>query len=161
MHLYRAHAYQIQALETFSPAVQPEVMVFFESHTPEASSATLLRSLALAWGCSLADIDFYGLVDEQDLASQHGPVAPGDAALWVTGQRHGPLFQPVDRTLMFVRPLTLRRLIQAHQATLPLRSLQRAAARDADQRAQAQQRQRHGFMADLSQMLRSQPRAGA
>jgi len=157
--LYRCFAFRVQALEALNP--EPEMCVFFAAHTPEASSATLLRLLALAWGCSPADIDFHSLVDAHDLACQHGPVAPGDAALWVTGQHHGPLFQPADRTLMFVQPHTLRRLLLAHQATLPLRSAQRAAARQADQAAQAQQRQRHGFMADLSQMLRSQPRAGA
>jgi hypothetical protein len=158
--LYRAFAYQLQPLETFSPDVQPEVMVFFESHTPEAASATLLRTLALAWGCTPADVDFYNLVDEQELRRDWGSVAPGDAALWVTGHCHGPLFQPVDRTLMFVRPLTLRRLLLARQATAPLRRLQVAAAREADQRKQREQRQRHGFMAEMSRMLSCQPRAG-
>ncbi|MBE2242462.1 MAG: hypothetical protein IAE86_06890 [Burkholderiaceae bacterium] len=157
MHLYRAHAYQLQHLETFSAAAQPEVMVFFESHTPEAAPATLLRLLALSWGCTPADVEFYNLTDEHDLRAEHGPEAPGDAALWVTGHAHGPLFHAVDRTLMFVRPLTLTRLLQARQATAPLRALQRAAERDADERRQRQQREAHAFMTDLARMVRGQP----
>ena len=159
MHLYRAFAYRVEHLETLNP--QPEMMIFFESHTPEARSATLLRLLALSWGCSPADIEFHGLVDAHELRCNWGGEAPGDASLWVTGQHHGPVFQPIERTLMFVRPLTLRRLLLAHQATAPLRRLQVAAAREAAATQQRAQRQRHGFMADLSQMLRSQPRAGA
>lgn len=156
MHLYRAFAYQIQALETFSAAAQPEVMVFFEAHTPEAAAATLLRVLALSWGCSPADVEFYNLTDEHELRRDWSADAPGDAALWVTGCAHGPLFQPADRTLMFVRPLTLTRLLQARQATLPLRALQRAAERAADERRRSDQRLRQGFMAELGQMLRGQ-----
>ena len=69
MHLFRAHAYQVQQLETVHrEPQQPEVMVFFEAHRPEAASATLLRLLALAWGCTPADIEFRDLVDEQDPA---------------------------------------------------------------------------------------------
>lgn len=157
MHLYRAFAYQIQALETFSADVEPEVMVFWEAHHPGAAIATLQRLLALSWGCRPDDIEYHNLDGEPELHASWGDIAPGDAALWVSGAAHGPLFQPADRTLMFVRPSTLRRLLQARQATLPLLALQRAAARDADARAQRQQRQRHAFMADLSAALARQP----
>lgn len=164
MILYRANAYRIEQLETFSAAAQPEVLVFFEAHTPEAASATLLRLLALAWGCTPADVEFYNLADEHDLRAEHAAQAPGDAALWVTGawasgDRHGPLFQAMDRTLMFVRPLTLTRLLQARQATQPLRALRRAAEREAtarQQREQREHRQRQGFMAGLAAMLARQ-----
>lgn len=159
--LYRAFAYQLQPLETFHPDLQPEVMVFFEAHSPESAPATLLRLLAITWGCTPAQVEFYNLFSEHELLERDADTVPGDAALWVTGQYHGPLFQRMDRTLMLVRPSTLVRLLQARQATLPLRTLQRAAAQAADARKQIEQRQRQGFMADLSQMLRSQPRAGA
>ncbi len=163
MHLYRAFAYRIERLETFHADVQPEVMVFFEAHAAAAAGPTLRRLLALAWGCIPADVEFYNLHDEHDLLAEHADEAPGDAALWVTGFDCGPLFQPADRTLMFVRPRTLRRLLQARSATLPLRALRRAAERDAERAAQErrrrEQRQREGFVRGLAAMLARQPAA--
>lgn len=153
MYLFRAFAYQLQSLETFDARVQPEVMVFFEVHHPLAAIATLQRVLALSWGCRPADIEFHGLTDAAELLQQHAEVAPGDAALWVTGNHHGPTFQATDRTLMFVRPSTLRRLAMARQATAPLRALQRAAAHEAGVREQRQQRQRNDFLVDLMASL--------
>lgn len=160
MTLYRAFAYQSQLLDTPAAELQPEVMVFFEAATAEASGATLLRLLGLAWGCTPADVDFYNLESEHELRRMYGDDAPGDAALWVSGSHHGPLFQDLDRVLVLVRPLTLRRLLAARQAAVPLAERQRAAARAADCANQARQRQRGAFMADLAQMLHHQPRAG-
>ena len=160
MTLYRAFAYQLQALDTPAHRDQPEVMVFFEAASAETAPAVLLRLLALAWGCTPADVEFYNLFDEHELHRRDGDSAPGDAALWVSGMYHGPLFHRIDRTLMFVRPRTLQRLLLAAQATLPLREQQRVAAAAADKAMQVQQRQRAGFMADLSQQLRCERRAG-
>ncbi len=163
MYLFRAFAYQLQPLETFHPDLQPEVMVLFEAHAPAAvaAGATLQRELALAWCCHPNDVEYYNLCSADELRRDYGDEAPGDAALWVTGHDHGPLFQPLDRTLLFVRPLTLRRLLQARQATLPLRALQRAAARQAAADDSRRRRTRHYVMADIAQALRNQPRAGA
>lgn len=155
MTLYRAFGFKIEPLDTPPEQTQPEVMVFFESATAEGSSATLLRLLALAWGCSASDVDFYNLESEHDLRRCHGDYAPGDAALWVSGSHHGPLFQRVDRTLMLVRPLTLQRLLQARAQAEPLAQRQAAAAREADRISQQRQRERSLFMADMAQALRS------
>ena len=155
MTLYRVFAYRTQLLDTPAAELQPEVMVFFESATPEASGATLLRLLGLAWGCSPADVDFYNLETEHELRRMYGDDAPGDAALWVSGSHHGPLFQPEERVLMLVRPLTLRRLRAARRAAAPLAERQAAAAREADRINQARQSQRSMFMADMAQALRS------
>lgn len=157
MHLYRAFAYQIQPLETYHADVQPEVMVFFESHTPDAAPATLARLLALAWGCTPADVEHYNLHSEGELRDHSD--APGDAALWETGYSHGPLFHRADRTLMFVRPSTLTRLLQARQATLPLRALQQRALLATQQAERERERQRIGFASGLSRALRGEQRA--
>lgn len=162
MILYRAFAYRIENLETLGAHLQPEVLVFFEAHTPEAAAATLLRLCALAWGCTPADVEFRNLADEHELRAEYGAIAPGDAALWVTGEAGGPLFQALDRTLMFTRPLTLTRLLQARQATLPLRALRRGAEREAATRRQRLLRQeghRQGFMDGLAAMLSRSPAA--
>lgn len=161
--LYRAFAYQFQPdLAPFDATVQPEVLVFFEAHTREAAGATLQRGLALAWGCRLDDVEFYNLADEHEVCADWGDEAPGDAALWVTGRSHGPLFQSLERTLMLVRPLTLRRLLQARSATVPLRALQRAAAREATMRAAELRRERSTFLHTLQARLRrGQTGAGA
>jgi len=155
MTLYRAFAYQTALLDTPADQLQPEVMVFFEAPTPEASGATLLRLLGMAWGCSPADVDFYNLQSEQELCRTYGDDAPGDAALWVSGSYHGPMFQDAERVLMMVRPLTLRRLLAARRAAAPLAERQAAAAREADRANQARQRERSLFIADMAQALRS------
>lgn len=161
MTLYRAIAYQLQPLDTPPAAVQPETCVFFESHSAETAPATLLRLLALAWGCTAPEVDFYNLHSEAELLRDGADEAPGEAALWLSGNYHGPLFHNPQRTLAVVRPTTLARLHSAWQATAPLRALQHQAAEAADQAMQAQQRTRNLFMADLAQQLRSEIRAGA
>ncbi len=161
MTLFRAFAYQLQRLNTRPADEQPEVMVFFEAPSAEAAPAVLLRLLALAWGCTPADVEFYNLFDEHELRLRDGDDVPGDAALWCSGMYHGPLFHRLDRTLLLVRPRTLERLLLARQATLPLRDQQREAAAAADQALQAQQRQRSLRMADLAQELRREHCAGA
>lgn len=159
MHLYRAFAYQLQPLETYHADVQPEVMVFFEAHTPEAAAATLARLLALAWGCTPAEVEHYNLCSEGELRDHSA--APGDAALWETGHHHGPLFHRADRTLLFVRPGTLTRLLQARQATLPLRALQQRAVLAAQQAERERALLRDSFKASLMRTLRGEPpRAG-
>lgn len=155
MTLYRAIAYQLQPLDTPFADVQPEVCVFFESHSTDTAASKLLRLLALAWGCTAPEVDFYNLHSEHELLRDGSDEAPGEAALWLSGAYNGPLFHNVARTLMLVRPHTLVRLLQAHQATLPLRELQRQAAAVADAAFQARQRQRNLFMADVAQSLRS------
>lgn len=152
--LYRAFAYQIQPLHTRLEDMQPEVLVFFEARDAEVAPATLLRLCALAWGCTTADVDYYNLIDERALLAERAEEAPGDAALWSTGWYCGPTFHRSDRTLMFVRPNTATRLLQARQATLPLRALQRAAAKAEHERLAEEQRQRMGFMGGLQRMLR-------
>ena len=159
--LCRAFAFRTGLLDAPASGLQPEVMVFWECANRDRAGATLLRLLALAWGCGAADIDYYNLDDEHELRRRNGGDAPGDAALWATGQFLGPLFHPAERTLMLVRPLTLERLMKAYVAAAPLRTLQRAAEREASRRWQQEQRERHLFMVDLSRALRDQPHAGA
>lgn len=159
--LYRAFAFRSDLLDAPASELQPEVMVFWESATRDACGSTLLRLLGLAWGCGAADVDYYNVDDEHELRRRNADDAPGDAALWVTGQFLGPLFHPAERTLMFVRPLTLERLLRASDAAAPLRTLQRAAELEAASRWRQGQRERNLFVADLSRSLRDQPRAGA
>lgn len=163
MTLYRAIAYQLQPLDTPYADLQPECCVFFEAHTSEAAPALLLRLLALAWGCTPAEVEFYNLHSERELlqAGRDDDGLAGDAALWISGNYHGPTFHRTDRTLLLVRPSTLERLLQAHQETLPLRALQRRAVVAAALAKQEQQRQSNWFKADLAQQLRGAPRAGA
>lgn len=153
MHLHRAIAYQLQPLHTPPADVQPECCVFFESATLEAAPALLLRLLALAWGCTPADVEFYNLHTAPELLRDGAAEAPGDAALWLSGNYHGPLFHTPERTLLLVRPNTLARLMRAWQHTLPLREAQLRASALADAQIQAQQRFRAAFMADVSRGL--------
>lgn len=153
--LFRAFAYQIQPLETYAADVQPEVMVFFEAPDADQAPATLLRLCALAWGCSATDVDYYNLYSEDELMAERGEEVPGDAALWTNGWHHGPTFQAADRTLMFVRPLTATRLLQARAATQPLRRLQRLASQEANEREAQRRRERRGFFSGVVSALRS------
>lgn len=146
MHLFRAIAFQLQSLDTRQVDVQPECCVFFEAHEPEAAPAVLLRLLALAWGCTAPEVDFYNLHSEAEMLRDGRDEAPGDAALWLSGNFNGPLFHRVDRTLMLVRPTTLARLLRARQDAMPLQALQRKAAQVADMYQQADQRKRQGFL---------------
>lgn len=133
--LHRAIAYRLERTHTPDDQHQPEVTVFFEAPTVTAASS-LLRLLALTWGCQPPDVEFYNLETEYDLIQ--GVYAPsakngaanemGDAALLVTGWYQGPLFCRADRTLMLVRPLTLKRLLRARVLAVSLHATQRAAA---------------------------------
>ena len=129
MLLYRAIAYRLEHANVPPELRQPEVTVFFEAPGPDAAPARLLRLLALAWGCEPAELEFYNCYDEADLRAsvELGPDA-GDVALIVNGWYHGPLFCRADRTLHFVRPLTLERLAHARRQALPFHTRQRAAA---------------------------------
>jgi hypothetical protein len=127
MILYRANAYRLQRLNTPPAEFQPEMFVFFEAKSAEEAPATLLRLLALAWGCEPSDIEFYNLNSEAELVAASGSVAAaGDARLLEIGWSHGPLFARMDRTMMLARPLTQMRLLRARQAAVPLQALQRA-----------------------------------
>lgn len=117
MWLYRAVAYRMVGLRsTVGESLWPEVTVFVEAHQPDTAtvSAHLLRTLAAAWGCGPAEIDFYNLWSEGELLrASHMPPTAGDARLLENGWSHGPLFCDVERTVMLVRPETLRRLVRA------------------------------------------------
>lgn len=125
MWLYRAVAYRMVALrETVGESVWPEATVFIESPSTDtaAVSAQLLRLLAATWGCQAAEVDFYNLWGEGELLrNSHMPPTAGDARLLENGWHHGPLFCDVERTLMLVRPNTLRRLVLAQGKAMDLR----------------------------------------
>lgn len=117
MWLYRAVAYRMVALrESVGDSVWPEATVFIETHQPDAATASahLIRTLAAAWSCPTSEIDFYNLWSEGELLrASHLPASAGDARLLENGWSYGPLFCDIERTVMLVRPHTLRRLVRA------------------------------------------------
>ena len=161
MTLYRAIAYQLQPLDTYEDEVQPECCVFFEAHTPETAPITLVRMLALAWGCTPADVGFYNLHSEHELLRDGAEEAPGEASLWVSGNYHGPLFHRTERTLMFVRPITLARLIDARSQTMQFRTVQRLAAQAWELQLEQARRKRDSLFGSVVRALGGPPQAGA
>jgi hypothetical protein len=129
--LYRAVAYRLQRHDTPLEHQQPECHVFVEAADHTAAAATLLRTLAAAWACEPADVEFYNLYSEAELRSDASTsdCALGDAALLLTGWYHGPLFCRADRVLALVQPRTLARLTFARHLTEPWQRRQRHAAR--------------------------------
>ena len=145
--LYRAVAYQLQAASTPPADRQPEVAVFFEASDAAAAPATLLRLLALAWGCEPAQVEFYNLFCEAELlADSTCSPSAGDARLLENGNANGPLFCRRLHTLMLVRPLTLMRLQLARDGAARLQAQRlaangvRSAALPTANRAQVDQR---------------------
>jgi len=132
--LFRAVAYRHQLLTDIG---EPEVAVFFEAPSPADAVAVLTALLATAWGVPADEVDHYNLWSEAELlrnSACDGCLA-GEAYLMENGWCHGPLFVRPDRTLMLVRPSTLRRLLVARQHADTLRNQQRrdaAAASGAD-----------------------------
>jgi hypothetical protein len=103
---------------------EPEVLVFFEAADEASRVPTLERLLSEAWGVPIDRLDAYNIVSdhEQVLAWATGDWRTGDARLFESGcGPDGVTYHQRERTLMFVRPQTLRRLVVAQALADTLR----------------------------------------
>jgi hypothetical protein len=123
--LYRAIASIVHSADTPIRTLldEPEVLVFFEAAGDATRVATLERLLSAAWGLPRERVDAYNIVGEAEQLSHWatGDMSTGDARLFESGcGPDGITYHERDRTLMFVRPQTLRRLVlaQAYVDTL-------------------------------------------
>lgn len=131
--LFRAVAFRYEHAGLPLMSSWPEVHVFFEAADEQAAPAQLLRQLALAWGVDAAQVDFYNLWAEAELVGQAlCEASTGDLRLLETGFARTPLFCDPARTLFFVTPPTLARLVLAQERARTWRAWQavRADLRD-------------------------------
>ena len=125
--LFRAYAYT-----TSGPLDETEVAIFFHAPSRAAAWPTLQTLLTTAWNVNADALDAYNFFPESELLGEHaaGDASTGDARLFESGAGpNGISYLDPQRTLMFVRPATLRRLLAAQQKVqgLQLRHLRVAA----------------------------------
>lgn len=124
--LFRAIACITHAVDTPLHTLldEPEVLVFFEAADAATRWPTLQRLLSDSWGVPPDRVEAYNIVSdaEQLLAWATGDWSTGDARLFESGcGPDGVTYHERDRTLMFVRPNTLRRLVKAQALADTLR----------------------------------------
>ncbi len=93
-----------------------ETIVFFEA-VEALAHRTAERLLSIAWDVPPSDLDVYNVFSDAEL-TQHarGSAASGDLRLLEIGEHEGrPLYAPPDRTLTFVTPSVLERVVAAQQ----------------------------------------------
>ncbi|MGK2899981.1 MAG: hypothetical protein ACSLE9_15075 [Burkholderiaceae bacterium] len=122
--LFRAIAY---AIHPYGSSIDDECVVFFESPSVPAAGARLATLLSEAWSAPKDCIEAYNVRTEHELLSDwaFGDASTGDARLFeVSCGPNGIGYVEAARTLVLVRPATLRRLAQARELVTALQRAQ-------------------------------------
>lgn len=118
--LFRAIAY---AIHPYGASVDDECVVFFEAPSQQVAGTKLIALLSEAWAAPMDCIEAYNVNPEHELVRgwASGDETTGDARLFETScGPNGIGYIEAERTLMFVRPSTLRRLTAARQLVTKL-----------------------------------------
>lgn len=118
--LFRAIAY---AIRRYDSSIDDECVVFFEAPCMQVADTKLISLLSETWAAPKDYIEAYNVNPEHELLGTRafGDASTGDARLFETSWGpNGIGYVEAERTLMFVRPSTLRRLVAARQLVTKL-----------------------------------------